>query len=403
MSDINFLDNKPGGDEEKSKDGSEKKERLVWSDPEKKADGRPSSPFSFLPFIGGKNAVGEKSAVAIDKSQLKRSRQEILALIKRQENLKPPPKAKDKSFLTSLAGKLKKQSAPKEALIDYQRIFKREKELKEPSGKIFNIKSIVENKPVLAVEKPKSNWPGWLSRLFKSKIASPDVRPSRKTKIIKPFKAEKVKSEPVQPSAAKEIKFKKPEARAAGRILETNLMRGELAAFFDWRSKIIILAASVLAPLAIVAAVYYGLALYQKNSQAENSALAQKFSELEQAVSREEGGFEEILAFQSRLKTVSEIFKQHLYWTNFFKFLEDNTIKEVYFTGFEGDTSGNYALDALTANYGGIAEQVKVFRDNKKIAAVSVNGGELASGDDKNQSLVKFILDFSLLKSIFTE
>lgn len=360
MSDINFLNNKQSGRNKETTDKVHKKEEPVWSNPLKAAERAKNSPFSFLPFSGGKNA-------AIDKNKIKKSRQEILALIKRQENLKSAPKEKNKSFLTVLAEKLKKMNAPKEALIDYQRIFDRKKGPKEPSGQVI--------KPPLKAEK-----------------VGPEPTPPA------------IKSED-KPAEIREIKFKEPEPkpRQAERILETNLMRGELAAFFDWRSKIIILAASALAPLAIVAAVYYGLAFYQKSSQAKNSALAQKFAELEQEISREESGLEEILAFQPRLKTVSEIFKQHLYWTNFFKFLEDNTIKGVYFTGFQGDTSGNYALDAVTANYGSIAEQIKAFRDNKKITAALASGGELAAGDDKNQSLVKFILDFSILKSIFTE
>ena len=97
------------------------------------------------------------------------------------------------------------------------------------------------------------------------------------------------------------------------------------------------------------------------------------------------------------------MFGQHIYWTNFFKFLEDNTIKDVYFTGFAGDTGGRYSLNALANNYGNIAEQVNVLKNNKKVTAVEAAAGELVSGDRDNATKVKFTLNFSISKSIFTE
>lgn len=413
MSDINFLDNQRRGEDEELKDKANKKEKLIWSNPEKEAASPKNSAFSFLPFTNKPKSADKKPASLIDKNKIKQSRKEILSLIKRHENSKTPLKVSGKSFLGSLREKFKEQPAPKEVLIDYQRIFNREKEHKEQIGKVFNVKPAAESSPA-AIEKSKNNWFNRLKELFKSKITATDVRrPNKAVETIKPPQAEKARPVPPvtraekKPVEAKEIKIQEPAPAPKNeirrRVLETNLIQRELVTFFDWRSKIVILAASILAPLAIVGAVYYGLDFYQKSSQAKNSARVQKFAELGQEISREEVGLKEVLAFQSTLKTVSEIFAQHLYWTNFFKFLEDNTIKDVYFKDFQGDTSGNYVLDATAANYGNIAEQVKVFRDNKKITAVSVNGGELAAGDDKNKSLVKFIFDFSVLKNIFTE
>jgi hypothetical protein len=44
--------------------------------------------------------------------------------------------------------------------------------------------------------------------------------------------------------------------------------------------------------------------------------------------------------------------------TNFFKFLEDNTIKDVYFTNFEGDTSGNYTFVRTRSTSTSVSENV---------------------------------------------
>ena len=423
MSDINFLDNQQHGQDQKPKAKDDKKDQLVWSNPEKEIKGPKSSAFSFLPFINKPAPINKNSVSPINKNKLKQSRKEILNLIKHHENSKPPLKEKGKNFLRTLGEKLKKQPAAKQALIDYQQVFNQAKEHKNQADRIFNIKPTFEDKiekkpsliPALKGARGELNWFNRLSESLKRKIIALTVRKNETAKIIKLPKVEEIKPAPVQPLAqlekslveVKEIKIAetapihKNEIRQ--RVLDTNLIRGELVTFFDWRAKIIAFAAAILAPIFVAGAVYYGLVFYQKSSQAKNSAQAQKFAELEQDIIKEEFGLKEIFAFQASLKIVSQIFEQHVYWTNFFKFLEDNMIKDVYFTGFDGDTSGSYSMNAVAADYSNIAEQVKVFRNNNKVTAVLTGGGALAAGDNANKSLVKFILNFSVLKNIFTE
>ncbi len=422
MSDINFLDNKKPGDNQKPKDKDSKKEKLAWSSPKKDDDSSKSAFFSFLPFANKKEPAGTPPVSIIDKNKIKQSREEILNLIKHHENSKPQPEEKKKNFFSVLAEKLKKQSAPKEVLIDYQQAFKREKERKDQIGKIFNIKQASEDKPMpLLAEKPEDSWlDKWIESLRKKIIAS-SARKDETAKMVKLSKAQEAKPAAVKRPAtiqpiiqtenkqaeSKEINVKEKEKilknESRMRVLETNLIQGELVNFFDWHSKIIILVNAILIPIFVIGAVYYGLAFYQKSNQVKNLAQAEKFKELEQAIAEEESGVKKILDFQNQLKLVSQIFEQHLYWTNFFNFLEDNTIKDVYFTNFDGDTSGNYTMEALAVNYNNIPEQVNVFRNNRKVTAVKINGGEMVAGDNKNKSLVKFIMDFSILKSIFTE
>lgn len=419
MPGINFLDNQKK-DDQKPRDKDEKKGKLTWSEPQKEIKDSKKVPFSFLSFINKKEPADKNSL--IDKNKIKQSREEILNLIKHHEISKPPVKEKSKSFLEILGEKLKKQPSHKEVLIDYQRIFNQEKEHKNKVGNIFNNKPAVKSNFLSpAIGKPKNNWLNRLIESFKNKIIYLSTHRNETIQIIKLPKTEKIKPAEVKPAVpaqpilrkeekpaeVKEINIKEKEPikhnEIRQRVLETNLIQGELITFFDWRSKIIILVSGILIPIFMVAAVYYGLVFYQKSNQAKNLAQAQKFAELEQNIAKEEADAKEIAGFQTKLKTVSQVFSQHLYWTNFFKFLEDNTIKDVYFINFDGDTSGNYVMDALAANYSGISEQVNVFKNNKKITAVEAEGGELVSGDDTNGSLVKFVFNFSVVKNIFTE
>jgi len=359
MSSINFLDNKKH-DNQKPK--GNKKEKLAWFSPKKEVKGPKGFAFPFLPFRK-KEPTGENSVSIIDKNKIKQSREEILNLIKHHENSESLPEEKNKNFLATLGKKLKKQLGRQEVLIDYQRVFNQEKENRDQIGKIFNVKPAAAPPPV--------------------------IRPEEKLAEVKETKAK-------EPGL-----IHKNEIRQ--RVIETNLIQGELVTFFDWHSKIIVSAGAILMPIFVIGAVYYGLVFYQKSSQAKNLAQAQKFAELEQNIAKEEAGIKEISGFEAQLKTVSKIFGQHLYWTNFFKFLENNTIKNVYFVNFNGDTSGNYIMDALATNYSDIARQVDTFRNDKKITAVEAGGGEMVKGDNTSQSLVKFVLNFTVLKNIFIE
>lgn len=416
MSDINFLGNKKNGDDQGPKDKGDKKEKLAWSNPQKEIKSSKNAFFSFWPSLNKKEPVNKRSAATVDKNKIKQSREEILNLIKHHEYSKPPAKEKGKNFLEILSEKLKKQLGPKEVLIDYQRVFNREKEHKNQLGRIFNVKPAVEGRPMpSSAGKPKNSWFNELIESLKRKMIALSAYKNETAKIIKLPKAEEIKLAPIQPVVSEEekpakaeeadIKEKEPvhKDEARQRVLETNLIQGELVTFFDWRSKIIVLASAILMPIFAVGAVYYGSVFYQKNNQIKNSAQVKKFAELKQDIMKEESGVKEILNFQSRLKIVSQIFGQHLYWTNFFKLLEDNMVKDVYFINFDGDTGGNYAIDALAADYSSISEQVNVFRSNRKITAISANGGEIVAGDDKDKFQVKFILNFSVLKNIFIE
>ena len=191
--------------------------------------------------------------------------------------------------------------------------------------------------------------------------------------------------------------------KTAPRVLATNLIRGEIVTFFDWQKKVAALAKAILIPMVLIGLVYLGLIYYQKQSQARMEEQIKKYDDLTAEVKQEEVGLSEIIGFQARLKVVSQIFSKHIYWTNFFKFLEDNTIKNVYYTGFDGDTGGNYSLDAMTKRFSDISRQFDVLKSNGKITEVKTIGGEAVSGNDSKQTGVKFNLGFSVLKNIFTE
>jgi len=414
MSEIDFLGHENNSETDKPREDKEKQE-IAWSEAERKKKSLKSSPFAFVPFLKKKQtteATETSVQTGVDKNKLKKSRQEILKLIKDHEKSLPVKRAKGENFFHRLNDKLKGALEHKEVLVNLERAFNQEKEKKNQIGAVFNAKSFFEQPTPPKPDKKRGA--SWLDRLLsrdKNKIkpkddakvevlkndAAPAIRETKPEIKIQPPKPSRENKEETMSSPA----LSQDENRRF--VPETNLIKGEIVTFFDWHSKAMVLIGAILAPLALIGLIYYGLIFYQKADNAKNLEQAKKFTELTQAIAQEETGLKEISAFNDRLKIVSQIFSQHLYWTNFFKFLEDNTIKDVYFTGFNGNTSGAYSLDALADNYSNIAEQVNVLKNNKKAIGAEAGGGEMTAGDGENNFKVKFNLNLSVLKNIFTE
>jgi hypothetical protein len=428
MSDIDFLGHQNHDHDQESERKKDVPEKIIWSDPKKDKIIQEKSLLSFLPFVNkNKNQpVASAPGPVADKDKIRQSRQEILKSIKNNQNFKTDKDNRlGQNLWSGLSGKF---NGRKEALIDYQRVFNQEKVEKNrpaPAPAAAPIVKIApEKKPaveVLSIQ-PKNDWLGDFIKMiskFLAKLNTPKIKPA-KIDLTASYKKEarpeasKPETPPapaaVEVKAPEKIKEKEPEITETAqfeepgpKILETNLIKGEIVSFFDWRKKIIIFIGAILIPIILTGAFYYGLQYYYKQILADNQEQTKKFNDLVDRTKQAGADLQEIYSFQSRLKTVSEIFYQHIYWTNFFNFLEDNTLKSVYYKGFEGDTGGNYALEAIASGYADIAGQVQLIKNNKLITDVQTAGGETVSGGSNSQVKVRFSLNFSILKNLFTE
>ncbi|MDO8667503.1 MAG: hypothetical protein Q7K35_00185 [bacterium] len=289
----------------------------------------------------------------------------------------------------------------------------------DQNKKTFKAEALVEKKP-LAAKPEKAVKSSFLSRFLKmikdslANLSQPRIKPAKvisaealkKTEApiiqpppVKPVQEEKteVKKKPLEKKEPPQIKFKQ------AKVLETNLIKGEIITFFDWRRKIITLINAILIPIFLLVIIHFGLIFYQGQNQKKLQEQAKSLNDLTEETKQEEVGLKEILDFQARLKIVSQIFAKHIYWTNFFKFLEDNTIKDVYYAGFSGATGGSYSLEAVASDFSNISEQINILRDNEKITEARTLGGEFMTDDSADGNKVKFTLDFTISKDIFIE
>ena len=70
-----------------------------------------------------------------------------------------------------------------------------------------------------------------------------------------------------------------------------------------------------------------------------------------------------------------------IYWSNFFSFLEKNTLPNVFYQDFSGDTSGEYILKARTDNFDSMAKQLKVLRRAADVLEVDSEGGDMIKNE----------------------
>ncbi len=210
------------------------------------------------------------------------------------------------------------------------------------------------------------------------------------------------------------LSFLKKEKKESSRLLDINLVKEEVTTFIDWQENINFLIICIIVSLSLVGFLYMLVIFIQVQKISRNSMYVGQIADLRQEQINAERGVEEIISFQKKLDLASDLLKKHIYWTNFFDFLEKNTLTDVYYSGIRGDTDGKYFFNAHTSSFSSITEQVKVLRDNPYVVEVNVSGGNVVGGDsirigEKNDNVkmettegIDFDINITLDKSIFS-
>jgi hypothetical protein len=190
------------------------------------------------------------------------------------------------------------------------------------------------------------------------------------------------------------------ENRKRFRVLEVNLVKDEITKYFDWQKAILIILVSVFISMTLLSLTYWGISWWGSNRRYDqNNAYLQNYYKVNKEIKDLEPQVNEVLKFKGRLDLASFLLERHIYWTNFFTFLEKDTLTNVYFANFSGDTSGSYSLLATTDSLDAVDAQVKKFMANPYVEKVSAGGVSIGGG--KGKAVVTFSLSFSLNPKIF--
>ncbi|MEA3463561.1 MAG: hypothetical protein U9R14_00545 [Patescibacteria group bacterium] len=388
----------------------------------------------------------------ISRRNLKHSRQEVLKLIKeydnkqdnkRLNNIKTKRKFNFKHSVSplwnKLRGKFKKNKDHEDILIDYQQVFNKEKQRRDKINKKpikkhllpqsseikiskkslldqlidFWRKLVVEKVKLIKqarqsrieqkVADQKKKEQNRIERKAAHKRKQEQLQAAKIKKLIKIKEAEKKESEKINEKEhqKKLEKFQSTEWENPD-ILETNLIKGEIISFFNWKKNLIILLNTVILACLIIGAIYGCLIYWQQVKEKKVKAFDQKFIELNSQIKQAEENIAEILLFQQKIKLAGILLDKHIYWTNFFSFLEDNIIADVYCFDFSGDIKGYYNIAAMAKSFSVITQQIQAMQEDDRVVEAKVMGGSLSQAGKEGQSGgIKFNLELSVNPKIF--
>lgn len=166
-------------------------------------------------------------------------------------------------------------------------------------------------------------------------------------------------------------------------VLKTNLIQGSSTVSFDWKKNITSILISVFIAVFIICGAYVGLIIWEDKTISRGTELMDKTNKLIVKIKQAQKNVDQINIFQRKIGLVKYLIEDHVYWTNFFTFLEENTLTKAYYIdGFSGDTNGDYSFSVIIDDYEGIHDFVNVLKNNPNVLEVNTRSAML--GIDKN-------------------
>ena len=183
-------------------------------------------------------------------------------------------------------------------------------------------------------------------------------------------------------------------------VLATDLIQREIVTYFNWKSSIVILLLLVFLDILVLFSGYQGLIYWEKNEKQKVEEINQELNGVNMQVMKAKKNLNEITLFQNKIEKVRFVLDHHIYWTNYFKFLEENLLKDINFKGgFIGKTDGKFTFSGETKDFYRLTEQLKYLKNNKNVLVAFSSGGSV--GGKFGDSVVNFDLELAVNPEIF--
>ncbi len=197
--------------------------------------------------------------------------------------------------------------------------------------------------------------------------------------------------------------FKKKKKVGHLGLLETNLIKDEIEIDFNWKKDLIIFCILLGIVAVFVIESYIVLTIWKNKKEIENSYyLEMEITQINSEINNLQSKYSEAVEFQNKLSLSSQVLNQHIYWTNFFSFLEKNTLKNnIYYKNFAGDIYGQYILPTVSNNVLATNFQSKTFSANSSVSSASISDEEIINEEGSDKTFVNFNLNLDLNPNIF--
>ncbi len=178
-----------------------------------------------------------------------------------------------------------------------------------------------------------------------------------------------------------------------------NLIKDQEIVFFNWHENILVLSLSLVMCCLAISLTYVGLLIWQKERIEATKTAFGNVTVIDNQIIKSEQEVDEVKKFNTKLRMVSSLLDNHVYWTNFLTLLEFTTLKDVYYERFSGDVSGEYTIPAVASSLEAISLQLDVMKKYDKVQSVSPDTGQ-TSADGRS---VQFNLGLTVDPTVFTK
>lgn len=226
-------------------------------------------------------------------------------------------------------------------------------------------------------------------------------------------------------SLLKQNKENKPSSDQAfknPKILEVDLIKQEISLEFNWKKNLFSLFFIFGTFIIILIELYFGLNWWQKDEEQRLEAIKAESELLRADINQSREDARAALTYQDKTEVITPLLDNHIYWSNFFSWLEKNTLSTVKYTNLDLKLNSDFAFSAHANSFAEVSWQVKQFLDDPfvkdvEVATASANGHALtqeqlaqlasegASLADLNLASrapeVSFSIEFSLDQDIF--
>ncbi len=170
------------------------------------------------------------------------------------------------------------------------------------------------------------------------------------------------------------------------------------------RKDIVQLAFSFVLSVVLGLAAWGGVYLYGgKERQAINEIRTQRAA-IEADISTIEKNKSALLTYQTKLTAFNNLFKNHLYWTQFFEELEKNTLPNVTYDAISLSQNYTTSLSAHTTDYASVGKQLIAFQNAKSfVTSVEITSANAALSSTGTVSGVNFSIQLSIDPKVVTK
>ncbi len=204
-------------------------------------------------------------------------------------------------------------------------------------------------------------------------------------------------------------------------VMSTNLIDKSDYSFFDTSKKVYGMLAAVFAALFFGIVLYGAVMAYEHFMLRELDDEKENLAAMEQGLSGLEADVAEAKRFQSSLDRAGEILENHVYMTRFFRFLEENTLSNLRYSGVIEHTVGQaLLLQGRVPSFLDLRNQLMIFAESpyvKELDLKSAKYYEESSGEavtsllssttplmvEKRDSGIEFEIELVLDESLYSK